>query len=146
MYNKCNRKTLVAIAYANREAKVLHSPNTKTEHVLLAILRDPDAIATKILNRLKLDYVKAIVEVDNTSKADSNEETPNQHWFTKFLNTAWDYAQQNNCNQINTGHLLGALITDEYGLAGKVLRNFDISLEKYNRVLSQLSAQEMQEN
>jgi ATP-dependent Clp protease ATP-binding subunit ClpC len=55
------------------EAKALKSPTINTEHLLLAILKDENALVTRFLSELDIDYqtVRRLVEAESTSaKAD----------------------------------------------------------------------------
>lgn len=57
------------------EAKLYKSPVIGTEHLILSILKDDDNVATKVLNKLKIDYdvIKKQLEL---SKTDPKAEIP----------------------------------------------------------------------
>lgn len=56
-----------------REAELLHSIKTGTEHMLLAIIHDPDCIAARILTTLNVNFQKILQDILYAAGADPKE-------------------------------------------------------------------------
>ncbi len=53
------------------EAKLFKSPHIDTEHLLLSMLKDQDNLATRALNKLKVDYEQVKHEVETITAGDA---------------------------------------------------------------------------
>jgi ATP-dependent Clp protease ATP-binding subunit ClpC len=62
------RQAEKVLKYTVLEAKVFKSDTVGTEHLLLAILKDDDNVASQVLNRFNIDYEVAKTEINNLMK------------------------------------------------------------------------------
>ena len=62
-----------------REAEMLHSIKTGTEHMLLAVIHDPDCIAARILTTLNVNFQKILQDILFAAGVDPKEYLDSQH-------------------------------------------------------------------
>lgn len=123
------RRTVVILA--EEEARVRNQDWIGTEHLLLGLIQDSDAVATKTLKSLGISLKAARKQVDDIIGADDiigkEHRVPRAGRlpFTprskKVLELASHEARRLGHNHISTGHILLSLIREVDGVAGQVL-------------------------
>jgi hypothetical protein len=128
-----------AVRQAQREARDLGHGWLGTEHLLLGVLHDPDALATIVLAELGVtrdDVVRAIVD------SPFEPGRPRRHLpFTPLAKAALDRtlveALELGHNYIGTEHIVLALHHVEEGVARKVLRGKGVERDALRRAIVQ---------
>ncbi len=132
------------LTLAQEEAQRFNSPSIGTEHLLLALVREGDGIAARLLNNLgvQLPQVRAAVEQrierGQTLIAGEFGLSPRAK---KVLELAVDEARRLNHRSIGTEHLLLGLVREGEGIAAEVLGDLGVSLEKLRAQVIQVLSQ-----
>jgi ATP-dependent Clp protease ATP-binding subunit ClpC len=123
-FTPCARR---AMARAREEAQRLKHSSIGTEHILLGLTGDPESVAGDVLDEFGIgsqDTLKAIEEVAPARE----EETPQDHLpltahAKTMLEICVEGAEEFHHDFIGTAHLLLALLREEEGKAGRILRD-----------------------
>ena len=119
-------KTVLRVA--NEEAKALGHNYVGTEHLLLALFADPEALAAKALKNAGV--TRAAVEakiLEITPRTDMTvSTTPFTPRAKTVLGRALGEALNFGHNYIGTEHILLALFTDEDAMAAKILADLHV--------------------
>ena len=100
-------------------ARSLGEYEVGTEHVLLAILRDPENEAARILT--SLGHPLAAIDADVTSQLLSSTREEGELVLTPRTRRVLRFAQMYTTREVGPTHILIGLICDAEGLAGRVL-------------------------
>ncbi len=132
MFEKFTERGRKVIIYAKEEAERRQNDYLGTEHLLLAILRDEDALPVVILKKMGLSIDELSMEIDRNLPIGSNILSFGDVPFTprakKVLELAVEEARLLGHNYIGSEHLLLGLIREEEGIAGKILRSYGANL------------------
>jgi ATP-dependent Clp protease ATP-binding subunit ClpC len=132
MFEKFTERGRKIIIYAKEEAERRNNDYLGTEHLLLALLREEDAIPVTILKKMGLSIDEVKFEVEKNLSAGGNLLTFGDIPFTprakKVLELAIEEARLLGHNYIGSEHLLLGIIREDEGIAGKVLRNLGANL------------------
>lgn len=122
-----------AVFYAQEEARALDSNFVAPEHLLLGLLRAENA-ATRALSRMEIaaeDVRKEILrQATRGSDADSKDDMQLTDSGKRVVDLAYNEANRLNNNFVGSEHLLLALIREEEGLAGRVLTELGVTLDR----------------
>ncbi len=131
MFTEAARK---AIEYARDEASRLKHDYIGTEHLLLGIIRLGEGLAVEILTNLGLemdDLRSAIEEVVQPSGGTMTMGTlPLTARAKKTLEVSGQEARALKSKDIDTEHILLALLKDEEGVAAQVLSTYEIDYKE----------------
>ncbi len=148
-----------AIEYAIEEARALKQHHVGTEHLLLGLLRDPEATAARILTNLGLNLDTVRARVLGLLANGSQDDRPWHRVFTwerpprevvqgtegsgqgpiyppfsdrarKAMALANREAQRLNRENIGTEHILIGLMKEGRGVAATVLKGFGINVKR----------------
>jgi ATP-dependent Clp protease ATP-binding subunit ClpC len=132
MFDKFTERGRKVIIYAREEAERRQNDYLGTEHLLLAILREEDALPVAILKKMGLSIDELRMEIERNLPLGSNILTFGDVPFTprakKVLELAVEEARLLGHNYIGSEHLLLGLIREDEGIAGKILRSFGANL------------------
>lgn len=132
MFEKFTERGRKIIIYAKEEAENRQNDYLGTEHLLLALLRDKDALPVTILRKMGLSTEDVKVEVERNLSSGSNLLTFGEIPFTprakKVLELSVEEARLLGHNYIGSEHLLLGLIREDEGIGGKILRNLGANL------------------
>ncbi len=139
MLNKFTPRAQQVLALARREADRLQHNFIGTEHILLGLLKQGQGIAIEMLQEMNVD-IKTLIHTlnSNIKKGEFSSEDGNIPYtprVRKMLSMAAQQAEKLNHSYIGTEHLLLGLVCDSEGLAGKILRHFEVTLERARQVL-----------
>jgi ATP-dependent Clp protease ATP-binding subunit ClpC len=130
-----------ALQGAGDEAAALHHDYIGPEHILLALLRDPDSAAVAVLTALdcNLDGIRTQVHdivKPGTGAAPAGALRP----FTSRVKQALEFtmraARDDNSSAVGTQHVLVGLLREEKSVAAQVLVNSGVSLGAVTAALS----------
>src|SRR5690554_3002604 len=115
MWQRFTERARRVVFYAQEEANRLGETYVSTEHLLLGLVREPDSVASRILDRLgvSLGRIRSEIERQVTkgqgALGQDMQMTPRAR---RALELAYDEARQLNNNYIGTEHLLLGLIRE----------------------------------
>jgi ATP-dependent Clp protease ATP-binding subunit ClpC len=126
-----------AFVFADEEAGQLGESYVAPEHLLLGLLREDDTAAADVLDRTTVGRSRIRSEIGRYTYTfiadDGSQPRPDKYLTPRtkhILDLALDEARQLNQPVIGTGHLLLGLIREGEGLAGRVLKELGVDLEK----------------
>jgi len=123
------------LANARNEAARLHHEYVGTEHILLAIARTNDGVASAVLDALSVNRDEIIAQLEDTVKPgrgteDVGPDLPYTSRAKKTLELAMAEARSLSHGYVGTEHLLLGLIAEEKAIAAQVLREHGATLER----------------
>jgi len=131
MFTERARKS---IEYARDEAARLKHDYIGTEHLLLGLIRLGEGLATEILNNIGIDLneLKASVEemVQPSGGTMQMGQLPLTARAKKTLEVSGNEARALKSKDIDTQHILLALLKDEEGVAAQVMAMYDVDYKE----------------
>ena len=133
-YNFTERVRKV-LAQARAEATVLHHEYVGTEHLLLAIARENEGVATSVLSSLGVrsdDVIEHVLGVIKGGTADKTvgPDLPYTSRAKKVLELAISEARLFSHSYVGTEHLLLGVIAEERGIGAQILSSMGVTLER----------------
>ncbi len=143
-FDKFTERARKILSLAQEEAQRLNHNYIGTEHILLALARETDCVAAKVLSNLGVELGKARSAVEfiigRGDRAPAGE-TGLTTRARKVIELAVDEARRFNHHYIGTEHLLLGLLREGEGVGASVLESLGVNLERaraeVSRVLSQ---------
>ena len=137
-YNFTERVRKV-LAQARAEASALHHEYVGTEHILLAIGRENDGVATAALNALAVRSDDIIARVLAIVKAGRSErptgpDLPYTSRAKKVLELSMAEARMLSHSYVGTEHLLLGVLAEEKSIGSQVLQEFGVTLDRARSV------------
>ena len=130
MFTESARK---ANEYARDEAARLRHDYIGTEHLLLGLIRLGEGRAIDIINNLGLEITDLKVSIEDVVQPSGGTMTMGQLPLTarakKTLEVSGQEARALKSKDIDTEHILLALLKDEEGVASQVLSTYDIDFK-----------------
>jgi len=131
MFTELARK---AIEYARDEAARLRHDYIGTEHLLLGLIRLGEGRAVEIITNIGLELSDLKQSIEDVVQPSGGTMTMGQLPLTarakKTLEVAGQEARALKSKDIDTEHILLALLKDEEGVAAQVLTMYDISYQE----------------
>jgi ATP-dependent Clp protease ATP-binding subunit ClpC len=146
MWQRFTERARKVIFYAQEEAQNFGETQVGPEHLLLALIRETDSVAVRILDRLGVSLQRVRAEIERY--APRGEARPGQEMqltarAKRVIDLAYDEARQLNHNYIGTEHLLLGLIREREGLAARILGRLGVTLERARQEVVELSQDEV---
>jgi len=109
--------------FARDAARSVGEGHVSTEHLLLALLRDPEAMASRILERLAITPEAVRAEIDRRTATYSGTALNSRTMprVQRAVDLAREEMELDGAESIGTAHYLLALIREEHGIAAKAL-------------------------
>src|SRR4051794_33552959 len=132
-YNFTERVRKV-LAMAREEAARLHHEYVGTEHILLALVREGEGVASTVLQNLSVDLDEVQQKVEDIVKRGRASHTtgpdlPYTSRAKKVLELAMSEARELSHSYVGTEHLLLGLLREEKGIAAQVLTDAGVNLD-----------------
>ena len=137
-------KTQEALTEANQLALEYNHQQIEPEHILRALLSDPDGVVTATVKRFGIptaqligkieDYLKTLPKVYGGGKGQVYLSTRS----TNLLNDAWKEAQALKDEYISSEHLLLTMSNEKKGKASEILRSFGLTKEMILKSLQEI--------
>ncbi len=131
MFTESARK---AIEYARDEASRLRHDYIGTEHLLLGLVRLSDGRAVEIITNLGLELADLRTSIEEVVQPSGGTMTMGQLPLTarakKTLEVSGQEARALQSKDIDTEHILLALLKDEEGVASQVLSGYEIDYKE----------------
>src|SRR5207244_2716842 len=144
MWQRFTERARRIVFFAQEEAGRWGENYVGTEHLLLGMLREPDAVSGRILVGLgfDLDHIREVCESQlNPGDGNLGKDMQLTPRAKMVIDLAYDEARQLDNNYIGTEHLLLGLIREGEGLAGQVLAQVGVELEPVREALKELQRQ-----
>ncbi|MBL8994264.1 MAG: hypothetical protein JNM63_13060, partial [Spirochaetia bacterium] len=124
--------------YAQEEAKKLNFDQIQPEHIFLGLIREPESVAVKVLQKLNIDIDRIRYELENTIKKPATtimlgDLQPSER-VQKVLTLSAEEAKTLNHHYIGTEHLLLGIYREEEGTIYNVLENYNVNLATLRRI------------
>ncbi len=112
-----------------------------TEHILLALLEQPEGVIPEILERLHVDIEAIKTRLDNVLRASPRmtqgfapSSQPMQVYITprikRILDAATEEAKRLKDEYVSTEHIFLAVVTERDGPAARILNDYDVTRDK----------------
>jgi len=133
-YNFTERVRKV-LAMAREEAARLHHEYVGTEHILLALVREGEGVASTVLQNLSVDLDEVQQKVEDIVKKGRASHTtgpdlPYTSRAKKVLELAMSEARELSHSYVGTEHLLLGVIAEDKGIGSQVLQSQGVTLER----------------
>lgn len=129
------------LAIAQEEAKYFKHQSVGSEHLLLALVLEPNGIAGKTLRQLNTDKNEIREEIEHLTGYGTVKSYPKDTYLPysprakQIFAYAGDEAKRLGASKIGTEHILLGLLRDEDILASRILLNLGLSLSKMRQLL-----------
>lgn len=135
MLPKSSQRVGEVIKLANRIAHEYEREYVGTEHVLLALQRDGDGVAAKVLSKNGVSDGRLRTEVEKLIKKQLEEtwvfgRLPGTPHFKNVIASAIQQCQQLEAQEVCTEHLLLALLSEKGCVAHKALSALGLTYEQ----------------
>jgi ATP-dependent Clp protease ATP-binding subunit ClpC len=124
MFERFTARARGAVVNAQQEARELNHNYIGTEHLLLGLMREPESVAARALQELKIsqDAVRErVIQIIGRGKHAPTGHVPFTPRAKKVLELSLREALQLSHNYIGTEHILLGLIREGEGVAAQVL-------------------------
>lgn len=144
-FDKFTDKARKVLVMAQEEARQLQQSYVGTEHILLAILKEEDGMASSALESLGASYEATLVAVRQVITVNEEADVVGHLSFTprvkRVLENALREAMQMGQSYIGTEHLLLGIVRENEGTAIEVLSRMGISGEAIRGALKDMVGQ-----
>ncbi len=126
------------ISNAKEEAGKLVDQWIFTEHLLLALLNQKGSMAKRVLRRMRITqrYIKqSLMNQITIGSRRTGQEIETSPRLEQVIDFASKEARHLNNNFVGTEHLLLGLIREPDGLAGRILKQCGVKLEKTRKAV-----------
>lgn len=134
MKSNYTEKAKAALLLAEKAAKKFHQSYVGTEHILIGLLQENTAIASKVLQDNGVDYqkVKEMIQdlIAPTSSVSVKERDGYSPKAISVLEEARVQAERFGYEQVGTEHILLAMIKESDNVAVRLLNTMGISCQK----------------
>ena len=124
MFERFTARARRAVVNAQQEARELNHNYIGTEHLLLGLMREPESVAARALQELKIsqDTVRErVIQIVGRGQQPPSGHVPFTPRAKKVLELSLREALQLSHNYIGTEHILLGLIREGEGVAAQVL-------------------------
>ena len=133
MWQNFAERTKLIIFFAQEEAGKLDRDAVDTEHILLGLVREKENVANRILNRMgfSLDAIRR--EVKKQAPHGDKPKSPEMQMTQggkRVIDLAYEESKQLKNAHVGTEHILLGLLREGNGMAGRVLAELGVELEK----------------
>jgi ATP-dependent Clp protease ATP-binding subunit ClpC len=133
-YNFTERVRKV-LAQARVEATMLNHEYVGTEHILLAVAREGEGVASAVIENLDVrsdDIIARVLGIVKSGPPDkaTASDLPYTSRAKKILELSMSEARAFDHTYVGTEHLLLGVVAEQKGIAAQVLLDFGITLEK----------------
>jgi len=145
-FDRFNDRAKRVLALAQDEAIRFNHNYIGTEHLLLALVREGEGVAARVLDSLGVELAKVRTAVEFTVGRGDSTTSPSEITLSprtkKVIELAIDEARKLGHSHVGTEHLLLGLVREGEGIASGVLESLGVSLEKVrHQVIATLGQQ-----
>ncbi len=139
MYELFTDRARKVMQLANQEAQRFNHEYIGTEHILLALVKEDSGAAVTVMDTFGIDPRKIRLEVEKLMHSGPDMVTMGKLPQTARAKRAVVYSMEEarnlNLNCVGTEHILLGLLHEQEGIAGQVLMNLGLTLEKVRAVI-----------
>ncbi|MHC5375526.1 ATP-dependent Clp protease ATP-binding subunit [Enterococcus sp. LJL120] len=131
----------VVLNIAQEEAKYFKHQSVGSEHLLLALILEPNGIAGKTLRQMNVEEGDVREEIEHLTGYGTVKKYPEGSYLPysprakQIFAYAGDEAKRLGAPKIGTEHILLGLLRDDEILASRILQNIGLSLPKMRQLL-----------
>ena len=140
--SKYTEKAQEAISVAQKLAEERNNTQLETEHLLLALVDQKDGVVPQILEKLGVDYNQVKRQLENELEKLAKASGPTQVYLSPRLKQVLDAAEKESRNfkdeYVSTEHMLIAIVDQDTGAAGRILKGYGITRDRVYQVLASI--------
>ena len=140
--SKYTEKAQEAISVAQKLAEERNNTQLETEHLLLALVDQKDGVVPQILEKLGVDYNQVKRQLENELEKLAKASGPTQVYLSPRLKQVLDAAEKESRNfkdeYVSTEHMLIAIVDQDTGAAGRILKGSGITRDRIYQVLASI--------
>ena len=138
MFERYTEKARRVIFFAREEASQFGSPYIETEHLLLGLLREDNALANRFLRSNPVESIRKQIEERPSvrGKVSTSKDLPLSHECKRVLAYGTQESERLNHKHIGTEHLLLGLLLEEKCFAAEILHERGLKLSTIREQLS----------
>ncbi|HEY7417708.1 MAG TPA: Clp protease N-terminal domain-containing protein [Ktedonobacteraceae bacterium] len=141
-FDKFTERARVVLSLANEEARLYNHDGIGAEHILLAIMREGEGIAAKVLDRLDVSPGEVRTQIEALHPAGEQPVDCNLLGMTaqgkESIELAVREARSFDHHYIGTEHMLLGLLHQDESIATQSLLKFGVTLEKARELVKQM--------
>jgi ATP-dependent Clp protease ATP-binding subunit ClpC len=148
-FERFTERAKKALSLAQEEAGRSHHSYIGTEHLLLALLREDEGLASKVLHNLGVEIGKvrqAIESIVGRNERIIVQQIIPTSRVKKVMEISFEEARRMGHNYVGTEHLLLGLLREGEGIAAHVLEDLGATLEKVQAEIERLLRDSSVEN
>src|ERR1700674_2355480 len=149
MFERYTEKARRVIFFARYEASQFGSPCIETEHLLLGLLREDKALASRFLrSSASVESIRKQIEAHTTlrEKVSTSVDLPLSHECKRVLAYGAEEAERLNHKHIGTEHLLLGLLREEKCFAAEILHERGLRLSQVREEIQRSSSEKVASN
>ena len=145
MLDRFTDRARKVMSLAKEEAKELGSSKVGTEHLLLALAKEPEGVASEALRSLEITYDDILAELKELRRAEPEAPVAEgaKLAFTPIVIAAMEksfrLARENNQTYVSTEHLLLAIVAEKDALALEIIVRLGISAASVRAAVEKLT-------
>jgi len=131
-YEMFSERARRVLSFAQEEAQQFNHNDISTEHILLALTRDPEGVAARVLSGLGVDLDGIRPQVEGIIGRGANPpqgEISLARPAKKVVELAVDESRRTHQDRIGTQHFLIGLLREREGVGARVLESLGVNLE-----------------
>ncbi|NJP96179.1 hypothetical protein HCN51_43250 [Nonomuraea sp. FMUSA5-5] len=143
MFERFTDRARRVIVLSQEEARALHHHHIGTEHLLLGMLREGEAVAAQALESFGIgldDARRQVVELVGQGAAPASGHLPFTAGATRALQRAGRESQGRGLDHIGTEHLLLGLVLEGEGAGAEALVKLGADLGRVAEVVNEIVA------
>ena len=141
MFERYTEKARGVIFFARHEATQFGSPYIETEHLLLGLLREDEALGDRFLrSHAAVDSIRRQIEEHTTirGRVSTSADLPLSHECKRVLAYGMEEAEHLNHKHIGAEHLLLGLLREEKSVAAEILHGRGLRLSTIREELGRV--------
>ncbi len=149
MLDRFTDRARKVMSLAKQEALDLSSAKVGTEHLLLALAKEKEGIASEALRSLDISYddiLTQLKEIRTTVPAEEPETEAAKLAFTPLvisvMERSFRLARENNQTYVSTEHLLLAIVDEGNGIAMDIFQRLGVSAASVRGAVEQLTSKD----
>ena len=140
--SKYTEKAQETISIAQKLAEERNNTQLETEHLLMALIDQKDGVVPQILDKLGADHTQMKRQLESELEKLAKASGPAQVYLSPRLKQVLDAAEKESRNfkdeYVSTEHMLIAIIDQDTGAAGRILKGYGITRDRVYQVLASI--------
>ena len=140
--SKYTEKAQETISIAQKLAEERNNTQLETEHLLMALIDQKDGVVPQILDKLGVDHTQMKRQLESELEKLAKASGPAQVYLSPRLKQVLDAAEKESRNfkdeYVSTEHMLIAIIDQDTGAAGRILKGYGITRDRVYQVLASI--------